>query len=147
MKDIFYMLSELYRYFHFLSMFRQWHLSGVWLRAILVALMIPMAILGGAADQFFLNGVQTHNVKTMVIADRIFPFEKNFLTGEAETLVLNNVVNDETYRALKYAVNYDPYSARLLNLLMQCAFLMKDDFTAYITLAKINYMFPNSVKR
>lgn len=106
-----------------------------------------MAILGGVADQFYLNGVVTHNVKAIQMAANIFPFEKNFLTGEAETLVFNEIVDKETYRALKQAIFYDPYSARFLNLFMQCAFLMKDDFTGYITLAKIDYMFPNLVKR
>lgn len=106
-----------------------------------------MGTLAGVADQFYLNGLMTHDAKYSRVAAKIFPFEKNILTGESEILVLNGIVNKETYRALKQAVYYDPYSARFLNLKMQCAFLMNDDFTGYITLAKIDYMFPNLVKR
>ena len=91
---------------------------------------MPMiGIMGFVADQFYLNGLKNNNINSYRIAAKIFPFEKAFLIGEAEWYVHNKIVNQDSYKAIKTMVYYDPYRPRHVSLELQYAFILGDKET------------------
>lgn len=121
----------------------QWsRLLGVWLRVILLALMLPMSILGFIGDQQYLAGIKQSNIENFKIAKDIFPFDKDFLTGEVNFYIKFGIVNTASYEAFKEATFYDPYAANLLGVQMQQAFLLEDNDNAVALFYKLREMFP-----
>ena len=130
--------------FPFRFTFPLWLSLGAWLRAILLGLMVPMSVLSFLGDQYYLNGLKTKDIQNYKIAKKLFPFDLEILKGEAEADIQTQVVNLDTYNAIKDATFYDPYSVRLLSLQTQYAFLMNDNFTGWITFSKLKGLFSDT---
>lgn len=53
------------------------------------------------------------------LAKYFFPFDKEILVSEALSLIRSKIHNEITYRALKEALKYDPYSIEMLGMYIQ----------------------------
>lgn len=95
------------------------------------------------ADWFYLQGITGNTLTGFKKAKAIFPYEKNFLTGEIEFYVRNKIISREAYMAAKEAVAVDPYSGRFLSLLMQLANYQGDFDTVRTTFELLKQKFPS----
>ncbi len=99
--------------------------------------------MGLIADQYYLTALKQNNIEYIRTAKTLFPFERSLLIGEAETYINNKVVSIESLESVKEALIYDPYSARLLSIQMQYAFIFKDNSLAVSSFYKLKELFPN----
>ena len=99
--------------------------------------------MGIVGDWNYLQGLKTNDPYYFKLANKLFPFDKNILTGEAEINLKNGVINLDTYRTLNFAFYYDPYSIRLFSIRMQYAFILGDNVTGTSDFNRLKIIAPS----
>lgn len=75
-----------------------------------------MGIIG---DHIYLKALQDHELSYFKLSKYFFPFDKEILVSEGLMLIRNKINNETTYKALKDALRYDPYSIEMLSMQVQ----------------------------
>lgn len=82
-------------------------------------------------------------MKSFKLAYKWFPFERNILIGEADFYSKVQIINKQSYDAVKKALYYDPYSPQLLGLEFQYAFIFGENETVYNSFQLLKKIAPN----
>lgn len=53
------------------------------------------------------------------LSKQLFPFDKDIIVSEALSLVRSGIHTEHTFKALKEALKYDPYSIEMLGMYIQ----------------------------
>lgn len=95
-------------------------------------------------DQIYLLGLKENELAYFKLSKRIFPFDKEIITGQALTLIRNRIINEQVYFALKDALKYDPYSVEMLGMYIQYANMTRNKNEASMSFKKLQKIAPNS---
>jgi hypothetical protein len=125
-------------------MYRLLPLLRVWLRVILMAIMVPMGILGCVADQLYIKGLYNSDIACFHVATILFPFDKDIISSEIEILLKNQIVDEKLIPVFENTLKYDPYSPRLLAMYAQYASAYNQQDKATIALNELTKIAPNS---
>lgn len=72
-------------------------------------------------DYIYLKGLQDAEISYFRLARIFFPYDRDIIITEGLSLIRGKVNNEQTYKALKYALKYDPYSIEMLGMYLQFA--------------------------
>jgi hypothetical protein len=100
-------------------------------------------VTGFTADQLCIWN--QHNIKTIKLAAKIFPFERSIALGPSYYYLLNpDIHNEEALKIIKNGIKIDPYAVDLLNVEVLYEANLKDLEAANKTLNRLCNITPSA---